>query len=42
MADAERDLETKLDWIAVDQGNTDNPHVHVLVRGRADDGKTSS
>jgi type IV secretory pathway VirD2 relaxase len=39
MADAERDLDTRLDWVAVDHWNTDNPHVHVLVRGRADDGK---
>ena len=39
MADAERDLATRLDWIAVDHWNTDNPHVHVLVRGHADDGK---
>ena len=38
MADAERDLGTKLDWVAVDHWNTDNPHIHVLVRGRADDG----
>ena len=38
MADVERDLGTKLDWVAVDHWNTDNPHVHVLVRGRADDG----
>lgn len=39
MAAAERDLGTKLDWIAVDHWNTDNPHIHVLVRGRADDGR---
>src|SRR5260221_3811235 len=39
MADVERDLGTKLDWVAVDHWNTDNPHIHVLVRGRADDGK---
>lgn len=39
MADAERDLNTRLDWVAVDHWNTDNPHVHVLVRGRADDGR---
>jgi type IV secretory pathway VirD2 relaxase len=39
MTDAECDLATKLDWIAVDHWNTDNPHIHVLVRGRADDGK---
>lgn len=37
MQDAERDLGTKLDWIAVDHWNTDNPHIHVLVRGRTDD-----
>jgi type IV secretory pathway VirD2 relaxase len=39
MADAERDLATKLDWVAVDHWNTDNPHVHLLIRGRADDGQ---
>ena len=39
MADAEKDLGTKLDWVAVDHWNTDNPHIHVLVRGRADDGR---
>jgi type IV secretory pathway VirD2 relaxase len=38
MTDAERDLGTKLDWVAVDHWNTDNPHIHVLVRGCADDG----
>jgi type IV secretory pathway VirD2 relaxase len=39
IVDAERDLDTRLDWVAVDHWNTDNPHVHVLVRGRADDGR---
>ena len=39
MADVERDLGTKLDWVAVDHWNTDNPHVHVLIRGRANDGQ---
>ncbi|MGF6227841.1 type IV secretory pathway VirD2 relaxase [Inquilinus ginsengisoli] len=34
----ERDLGTRLDWIAVDHWNTDNPHVHMLVRGVAEDG----
>lgn len=38
MARAERDLGTRLDWVAVDHWNTDNPHVHVLVRGVSDDG----
>ena len=36
---AERDLGTRLDWVAVDHWNTDNPHVHILVRGKADDGR---
>jgi len=39
MKQAERDLGTRLDWIGVDHWNTDNPHVHVLVRGRAENGK---
>ena len=39
MKDAERDLGTGLDWVAVDHWNTNNPHIHVLVRGRADDGQ---
>lgn len=38
MKQAERDLGTKLDWVAIDHWNTDNPHIHVLVRGKADDG----
>jgi len=39
IADMEKDLGTRLDWIAVDHWNTDNPHVHLLIRGRADDGQ---
>ena len=39
MKDAERDLGTELDWVAIDHWNSDNPHVHVLVRGRADHGQ---
>lgn len=39
MCDVEKDLGTRLDWIAVDHWNTDNPHVHVLIRGTADDGQ---
>jgi len=38
MADIARDLDTRLDWVAVDHWNTDNPHIHILVRGIADDG----
>ncbi len=37
MAQAEKDLGTKLEWIGVDHWNTDNPHVHVILRGRVDD-----
>lgn len=37
MAHAERDLGTKLDWVAVDHWNTEHPHIHVIVRGRTDD-----
>src|SRR6516165_8970693 len=38
MDQAQRDLGTKLDWIGAEHWNTDNPHVHVIVRGVADDG----
>ena len=37
MVEAERDLGTRLDWVAVDHWNTEHPHVHVIVRGRTDD-----
>jgi type IV secretory pathway VirD2 relaxase len=39
MTTAERDLGTRLDWVAIDHWNTEYPHIHVLVRGRADDGE---
>lgn len=39
MAQAEKDLGTKLEWAGVDHWNTDNPHVHVIVRGRTEDGQ---
>ncbi len=39
IADVAQDLGTNLDWIAVDHWNTDNPHIHVLIRGRAEDGQ---
>lgn len=35
----ETDLGTRLDWVAVDHWNTDNPHTHLIVRGRDDTGK---
>ncbi|ARP64287.1 type VI secretion protein [Mesorhizobium sp. WSM1497] len=39
MVDMRRDLGTKLDWVGVDHWNTEHPHVHILVRGVADDGE---
>ena len=39
MDQAARDLGTRLDWVAMDHWNTEHPHVHILVRGRGDDGK---
>ena len=35
----EKDLGTKLDWVAVDHWNTEHPHVHLIVRGVRDDGQ---
>jgi type IV secretory pathway VirD2 relaxase len=35
----EKDLGTKLDWVAVDHWNTQHPHVHIIVRGVSDDGQ---
>lgn len=39
MRQMERDLDTRLDWIAVDHHNTGHPHTHIMVRGATDDGK---
>ncbi|MDP3907527.1 DUF3363 domain-containing protein [Novosphingobium sp.] len=39
LTDMEKDLGTPLDWVAVDHWNTDNPHIHILARGKADDGR---
>lgn len=30
----EIDLESRLDWVAVDHWDTDNPHTHIVLRGR--------
>ncbi len=38
MAQAEHDLGTQLDWVAVDHFNTDNPHTHIMLRGVDDQG----
>jgi type IV secretory pathway VirD2 relaxase len=39
MARMESDLGTRLDWVGVDHWNTDNPHTHVVLRGKDDTGK---
>lgn len=33
------DLETRLEWVAVDHWDTDNPHTHIVLRGRAGEGR---
>ncbi|TIX93090.1 VirD2 family relaxase/mobilization nuclease [Rhizobium sp. P44RR-XXIV] len=35
----EKDLGTRLEWVAVDHWNTEHPHVHLIVRGVRDDGQ---
>jgi hypothetical protein len=39
MAGLETKLGVKLQWVAVDHHDTDNPHTHVLIRGRRPDGQ---
>jgi type IV secretory pathway VirD2 relaxase len=39
MAQVERDLDTKLDWVAVDHYNTGQPHTHIVIRGKDDLGQ---
>ena len=39
MAQMEQDLDTRLDWVAVDHHNTGHPHSHITVRGKDDRGK---
>jgi len=38
MTQAEHDLGTRLDWVAVDHFNTDQPHTHIMLRGVDDTG----
>jgi len=35
----EKDLGTRLEWVAVDHWNTEHPHVHLIVRGVRDEGE---
>lgn len=39
MAQMERDLGTRLDWVAVDHVDTAQPHTHIMLRGRDDLGQ---
>ncbi|WP_034296805.1 relaxase/mobilization nuclease and DUF3363 domain-containing protein [Herbaspirillum sp. RV1423] len=39
MGRMEADLGTNLDWVAVNHWNTDNPHTHIVLRGKDDTGK---
>jgi hypothetical protein len=39
LAQMERDLDTKLDWVAVDHFNTGHPHTHIVIRGRDRNGE---
>ena len=34
-----RELDTKLEWVASSHFNTDNPHVHIALRGIRENGK---
>jgi type IV secretory pathway VirD2 relaxase len=39
MRQFERDLDAKVDWIAVDHFNTGHPHTHLFIRGRDDEAR---
>lgn len=39
MARAEASLGTKLQWVAVDHWDTDNPHSHLIIRGKRSNGR---
>lgn len=39
MAEMERDVGVRLDWVAVDHHNTGHPHTHIIVRGRDEMGR---
>ena len=38
MRQVEKDLDTRLDWIAIDHYNTGHPHTHIIVRGVLEEG----
>lgn len=39
MEDMQRDLGTRLEWVAIDHCDTAHPHSHVMIRGRDDQGR---
>ena len=39
MGRMEADLGSRLDWVAVNHWNTDNPHTHIVLRGKDETGK---
>ena len=39
MVEMERDVGTRLDWVAVDHHNTGHPHTHIIIRGRDEMGR---
>ena len=38
MSQMETDLDTRLDWVAANHFNTDNPHTHIVISGKKIDG----
>jgi type IV secretory pathway VirD2 relaxase len=39
MKQMEKDLNTGLDWVGVTHSNTEHPHIHIIVRGKTDQGE---
>jgi type IV secretory pathway VirD2 relaxase len=39
MAQMERDLGTRLDWVAIDHWDTEHPHTHIVLRGTDEAGR---
>jgi type IV secretory pathway VirD2 relaxase len=39
MRQMQQDLDTELDWVAIDHCNTGHPHTHIVIRGRDEKGR---
>lgn len=39
MAQMDQDMGTRLEWVAVAHWNTEHPHTHVVLRGKAQIGR---